>query len=163
MTTEHPTTRSATAVSAPTRSTSPVIAAMVAGLVLTVLAATVPVVDRMTVDGLGTHLDAVYAGAGVPPPPASVIVTYLVVVGVLGALAWLLAIAAVRRGRPAARPLAATLFVVGTAPAVLDLAVSEYGAPILPVGLGLVGLLPSAAGLVAVVGLYRRSARRRVV
>jgi hypothetical protein len=38
-----------------------------------------------------------------------------------------------------------------------NLTVSEYGQPILPTWLGVVGLLPCLAGLVAVVLLWRRS------
>jgi hypothetical protein len=129
---------------------------MVVGLVLTVVAAVVPIVDQLTVHGIATHLNAVYAGTGVPPPAASGPIVYLVVLEVFGILAWLVTIQAVRRGRRWARPVATGLLAVATVLAVMDLTASEYGTePILPLWLGVVGLLPCLAGFVAIALMWR--------
>lgn len=66
----------------------------------------------------------------------------------------------VRRGWRWAPLFATVILLVALAVAGADLAVSEYGQPILPMWLGLVGLLPCVAGLVAVVLLWRRGAGR---
>jgi uncharacterized membrane protein YidH (DUF202 family) len=123
---------------------------------LTALALAVPVVDQLTVKSLAVHVHAVYAGYGVPEPPASVIVTYLVVVGAIGTVSWLIAIWAIRHHRRWARPVATALFLLATGLAVVNLTASEYGnQTVLPQWLGLVGLLPCLAGLVAVIPLWR--------
>jgi hypothetical protein len=138
------------------RSARQAIAAMEVGLALTALALAVPIVDQLTVRGLAAHLHAVYAGYGVSEPPASVIVTYLVVVGAIGTVSWLVTIWAIRHYRRWARPVATGLFLLATGLAVVNLTASEYGnQPVLPRWLGLVGLLPCLAGLVAVVLLWR--------
>jgi len=94
---------------------------------LTALALAVPVVDQLTVKSLAVHVHAVYAGYGVPEPPASVIVTYLVVVGAIGTVSWLIAIWAIRHHRRWARPVATALFLLATGLAVVNLTASEYG------------------------------------
>jgi UDP-N-acetylmuramyl pentapeptide phosphotransferase/UDP-N-acetylglucosamine-1-phosphate transferase len=130
---------------------------MVVGLALTLVGLAAPVVDALTVHVLAAHLHAVYAGTGVPEPPATAITTYLVVVGVLGTLGWLRTIRAVRRQTRWARPVATLLAAAATAVAVVDLTVSEYGHPILPTWLGVLGLLPCLVGLVAVALLWSRT------
>ena len=142
---------------------STAIRALVAGLALTLLALLAPVVDTLTTGLLTAHLDDVYAGTGVAPPSASALVTYLVVVGLLGIAGWLATLRLVRRDRRGARPLAITLLLAGTVLAATNLAVTEYDRTVLPPWLGLLGLLPSVAGLVAVVALHRRTPAARVV
>ena len=124
------------------------------------LAAAVRVVDVMTGGALAAHLQALYGPYGVPAPDASVVVAYLVTVGIVGALMWLLTIRAVRREWRGARLFATAVLLGALTVAAADLTVSEYGRPILPTWLGLVGLLPCVAGLVAAVLLWRRGAGR---
>ncbi|MFD4197930.1 hypothetical protein [Amycolatopsis thermoflava] len=76
-------------------------------------------------------------------------------VGVLGALGWLGTVWAHRRDRRWTWPLAVTLLVLGTALAVTNLTITEYGGQLVPTWLGVVGLAPSIAGLVAVILLRR--------
>lgn len=136
--------------------------AMIVGLVLTLLALAAPIIDQLTTQNLAAHLHTVYAGTGVAEPAAGAIVAYLVVVGALGTLSWVLTLRAVRRRRRGARPAATGLFLLATVLAVLDLTVSEYGnEPVLPGWLGVLGLLPCVAGLVAVVLLWRTDAAPR--
>jgi hypothetical protein len=150
-----PTARPRTA-SAAAPASRPAIRVMVLGLALTVVALAAPVVDQVTTGTLAAHLETVYAGSGVAAPAAPAITIYLVVVGVVGVLCWVATIEAVRRRRRRAPATAAAFLVLGAALAVVDLTVSEYGRPILPAWLGVLGLLPCLAGLVAVVLLSRR-------
>ncbi len=55
--------------------------------------------------------------------------------------------------------MAAAFLVLGAVLAVVDLSATEYGRPILPTWLGVLGLLPALPGLVAVVLLWRRTRR----
>lgn len=81
---------------------------------------------------------------------------YLSVVGALGILSWLFAIRATSKGRRWARWFAATTFVVGTSIALFNLLVEDTsGDTGLPPLHGWVGLLPSMAGLAAVIMLRR--------
>ncbi|ROS42534.1 hypothetical protein [Amycolatopsis thermoflava] len=59
-----------------------------------------------------------------PGQAATLVTTYLVTVGVLGALCWLGTVWAHRRGRRWTWPLAVTLLVLGTALAVTNLTIS---------------------------------------
>lgn len=129
---------------------------MYAGLALTIVAMIVPIADQASTDSLSRHLQEVYAGYDVDVPPASAVLAYLVTIGGLGVVAWLWVVSAVKRHKQWARPAATALFVLGSGLAVLDLTVQEYGRTILPAPVGLVGLLPCLAGLVAVVLLWRR-------
>jgi hypothetical protein len=86
---------------------------------------------------------------------------YLSVIGVLGAAAWLWAIRAVATGKRWARGAATTLFVLGTAIALIDLLVKDTsGDTGLSPLLGWVGILPCLPGLVAVTLLWSRSGIR---
>ena len=88
------------------------------------------------------------------------IAAYLVGLEMLAVLAWVLTILVVRR-RPRRAPLLAAAFLVaGAALAIVDLTVTEYGRPILPTWLGVLGLLPCVPGLIAVVLLHRRASPR---
>ncbi|WP_237536899.1 hypothetical protein [Streptomyces sp. SID5785] len=139
-----------------------VLAALCAGLVLTVLAALAPYVDRAT-----THLLADHTRAGYPTYTQteidSAVQTYLVVltaVGVLGAFAWLATGWAVRAGRRGARPAATLLFGLGVTVGLAGLLTRDTsGMTGLPPALGWAGMAPCVAGLVAVVLLWRRPRR----
>lgn len=134
---------------------------MGAGLGLTVL---VTVFTVVRTDALVRHLHAVYDGRIGPDRVAATqagLVSYLYLLAALGVLGWLLGTWAVGRRKRWARGLCTALFVLGTCVAVLNLLAREYGQLILPVPLGIVGLLPCVAGLVAVVLLWRRGSTPR--
>jgi hypothetical protein len=128
---------------------------MYAGLALTVLAVLALVFDLASSDVLGEHLRDVYEGYASPPDEAAV-AAYLFTFGAFGLLGWLWVLWAVRRRKRWARPVAAVLLLLASAVAVGNLAVTEYGQTILPIQVGLAGLLPCIAGLVAVVLLWSR-------
>lgn len=133
-------------------------AAMTAGLILNVIATVVPVVDIATVDTISDHVRAAYPAWG----PASVgadrnaMVIYLVITGVLGIVTWLYVIRAVKAGKRLARAAATSAFAAGVLLALLNLTTGggQYDV-ILPAGYGVLTLLPSLAGLIVVVSLWR--------
>lgn len=136
------------------------IGAMYAGLVLTVVAMIVPYVDHATTNVLAAHIRAGY------PTYTQVRIdvaatTYLVllsVVGVLGIVCWLWTIRAVKAGKRWPRATATVIFALGTAVALTGLLIRDTsGGTGLPLLLGLVGMLPCLAGLVAVTLLWTRS------
>jgi alkylation response protein AidB-like acyl-CoA dehydrogenase len=136
------------------------IAAMYAGLGLTVAAAIVPYVDHATANVLAGHIRAGYP-AYTQARIASAVTTYLIylsVVGALGAICWLWAIWAVKAGKRSARGAATAMFALGTGIAVTDLLFKDTsGDTGLPPLLGWAGMLPCLAGLLAVALLWRRS------
>ncbi|QWF79822.1 hypothetical protein [Amycolatopsis sp. CA-230715] len=132
-----------------------VVPVMYAGLVCTVVVAVLPLFAG---DVLGRHLRDVYTGyvdAANIGSTETVVLGYLVAIGVLGALAWLWSIRAVRRRGPRARAVVITAFAVATCLAVANLFVGEYGKPLVPALFGLLGLVPCAVGLAALVLLWR--------
>lgn len=135
------------------------VVAMYAGLILTVIAVLVVIVDQMSTNVLSRHLRDVYAGYTASEPVESAIVAYLAIVGALGTVAWLWTIWAVRRQKRWTRPVATMLFLVASGLALVNLVVEEYGHTILPTVFGVVGVLPCVAGLVAVLLLWRRAWR----
>lgn len=126
-----------------------------AGAALTVLAMIALAVDVASTGLLAEHLHDVYDGH-VEPPSEGVVAGYLFTVGIIGLGGWLWTAAAVRRRRRSARPVATVLFVLGATVAVSHLTVSEYGETILPTEYGIASLVPSVAGLVAVIALWKR-------
>jgi hypothetical protein len=140
------------------------IAAMHAGLGLTVVAVIVAYVDHATANVLAGHIRAGYP-AYTQARIDSAVTTYLIylsVVGALGAICWLWAIWAVKAGKPWARGAATAMFALGTAIAVIDLLIKDTsGDTGLPPLLGWAGILPCLAGLLAVTLLWRRSGRAR--
>ncbi|GEL21800.1 hypothetical protein PSU4_07540 [Pseudonocardia sulfidoxydans NBRC 16205] len=130
------------------------------GLAVTVAAATVPYLDHLTGDVLGTHIGAGYPAYG-PAEVGTATWTWLAVltvVGVLGVAGWLGTARALRAGRGWARGVATTLFVAGTAVALAGLLTRDTsGDTGLPPLLGWVGLAPSVVGLAVVVLLWRRT------
>lgn len=151
-----PTTARSLRASSTHRPSRRAVRVMVVGVALTVVSLAAPVVDLLTVGELAAHLQTVYAGTGVPAPAASAITASLVGLGLLGVLCWVATIQAVRRGRRGASVMAAAFLVLGAALTVGELTVAEYGRPILPTWVGMLGLLPCLPGLVALVLLSRR-------
>ena len=147
-----------------TRRDRSAVVAMYAGLVLTVATTIVPYVDHATANVLAAHIRdgyPSYTHARID----SAATTYLVCLSALralGVIAWLATIRAARKGRRWVRVAASATFVVGTGVALFDLLVRDTsGDTGLPPLLGWVGLLPCAAGLVAVALLWRRPAPTR--
>ena len=137
------------------------VAALYLGLLLTALATGAPWVDHATTDVLAHHVRAGYPGysEGQVESAVATWLAILTVVGVLGTAGWLGSIWAVRVGKPWARWLAMALLLAGTAVAVAALMTRDTSGDVgLAPQLGLVGLLPSLAGAVAVARLLRAPA-----
>jgi hypothetical protein len=128
-----------------------------AGLVLSVVATVVAYVDRATANVLADHIRAGYPSYD-QARVDSAVTTYLIYLSVLGALGvvcWLWTMWAVKAGKRWARGAATVMFVLGAGVAVFDLLVKDTsGDTGLPAVLGWIGMLPSLAGLLAVVLLW---------
>lgn len=140
--------------------------AMYAGVAVTATATLVPLIDLVTLDSLSTHVRAAY-----PHWPVSLvnadrnaIVIYLSIVGVLGLGGWAWAIrSAVARGHEARRVIT-ILFVLGASVALFGLTFTGGAYDrVLPTSYGILGLLPSLAGLIAVLTIRQLPARDRTV
>jgi hypothetical protein len=142
----------------------PAVVAMYVGLALTVVATTVPYVDRATSNTLVDHIRAgypAYTQARIDTA-ATTYEVYLSVLGVLGVAGWLWAVRAVTTGRRWARGAATALFALATSIALTDLLIKDTsGDTGLPALLGWVGVLPCLPGLLAVVLLWRTPSQAR--
>src|SRR5690606_2272707 len=126
------------------------LAALYAGLALTVLAALAPLVDAATLDLVGDHVRAAY-----PDWPAdqvrldrTAIVGWVAVTNALGIPLWLWTIRLVAKDRRRARTVATWSFVAGACLALTTLGFGgEHYETVVPLVFGLIGLLPPAAGL----------------
>lgn len=146
-------------ITAPPQTASYVRRALYGGLLLTVVATLAPVVDLMTVDTIGDHVRAAYPdwSADAVAKDRNAITIYLVAVGLLGLVGWVWSIVAVARGSRRLRAICTTLFVVGATVQLIGLSVGgEAYTTIVPPLHGVIGFLPSLAGLVAVAGVWRR-------
>jgi hypothetical protein len=134
----------------------PAIAAMAVGLVLTIAATIVPFVTGALRDHIRTGYPT-YTDARVD----SAVNTWLIILTVIGALGiagWLGSIWIVARRKPWATWAATGMFALGTCVAVADLVIKDKSGDVgLAPLLGWIGMLPSSAGLIAVVMLWRRS------
>jgi len=134
------------------------VAALSLGLALTTLATLAPWVDQATTGVLARHVRDGYPGYSDGQVESAVTswLVILTVVDVLGVAGWVGSIRAVRVGRPWARWLALALFLAGSAVAFAALLTRDTSGDVgLAPQLGLVGVLPSLAGVVAVVRLFR--------
>jgi hypothetical protein len=138
----------------------PAIAAMYAGLALTVMATIVPHVDHATANLLADHIRAGYpahSDARVDTAVTTYLV-YLSVAGALGVAGWLGTIWAVKAAKRRVREGATAMFALTSGIALFDLFVKDTsGDTGLPPLLGWVGMLPCLAGLLAVGFLWRKS------
>jgi hypothetical protein len=133
--------------------------ALLTGLALTVLATVAPLIDLLTVDTIGDHVRAAYPdwSADLVTKDRNAITIYLVAVGVLGLAGWLWSLIALARNNRRLRAIATTLLILGATIQLTTLSVGgEAYKTIVPTLHGTLGVLPSLAGLVAVVGLWRR-------
>lgn len=143
----------------PTRYARWAIAPLYIGLGLTVVSVLALYVDHATANVLAGHIRSGYPSYDQASIDAAAMtyLIYLSVVGALGILSWLFAIWATSTGRPWDGWLAAAMFVVGTSIALFNLLVEDTsGDTGLPPLLGWVGVLPSLAGLAAVILLWRK-------
>jgi len=137
------------------------LAAMYAGLLLTIAATVAPFVDRATGHVLAGHIRHGYPSY-TPDRVDSAVTAWLVIlslVGVLGVMGWVVSIRAVRAGTTWARWVSTVLLAVGAALALTALLAQDTSGEVgLAPLLGWIGLLPSVAGVVAVSLLWRASA-----
>ncbi|TDD25896.1 hypothetical protein E1218_14095 [Kribbella turkmenica] len=151
-----------TIITAPTRSPAYLRPALYAGVLLTLVATVTPLVDFATADGIGDHVRSAY-----PDWPADdvakdrmAITVYLMAVGILGLVGWMWTLAAVAGGKRSARAIGTTLFALGVTFHLTTLSVGgEAYSTIVPPLHGTIAALPSLAGLIVVVGLWRRRQR----
>ena len=137
----------------------PTLAVMYAGLALTIAAMSAPFVDRATGQVLAEHIRHGYPAYSSGEVDA-VVTTWLAIlttVGALGVVSWVGSIWAVRAAKPWARWLATAAFVAGTSLALTALLTKDTSGEVgLAPLLGMIGLAPCVAGLVAVAALWRR-------
>lgn len=134
------------------------LAALRAGLALTVLAALAPLADTVTLDLVGDHVRAAY-----PDWPAdeirldrAAIVGWLAATNALGIPLWLWTIRLTGKDRRRARKVATWSFAAGACLALTNLGFGgEHYETVVPLVFGLIGLLPPAAGLAALVPMWR--------
>lgn len=131
------------------------VTAMGIGLLLTVIALIALIIDQVRGQTLARHVQTLYAPHDLNPDP-NVLFGYLYVVGVIGILLWLATIWGIIQHKRGARVVATTVFVLGSSVALFNIFVSEYGMQIFPTLWGVLGLLPSVAGLLAVIILWRQ-------
>ena len=133
-------------------------AAMIAlgvGLALTILI-TLSVFASTT--AIGEHIQTGYPhySSGQISAAVNFYTVYLVVLGALGAIAWSFDLWLVRRRRAWAYPLAIIFFLVGTSFGLFNLLIRDTsGDTALPELISGMGLLPSVAGLIAIVLMWK--------
>jgi cytochrome bd-type quinol oxidase subunit 2 len=135
----------------------PALGAMYAGLVLTVGAMVAPYVDRSV---LADHIRDGYPTYSTDRIDTAVTawLVILSVIGALGVVSWIATIWAVRAGKGWACWAATVVFAAGTSLALTTLLVKDTSGEVgLAPVLGLIGLLPCVAGLLAVAMLWRRA------
>jgi MFS family permease len=130
---------------------------MYAGMALTAALMLAPIVDAATVDSVAGHVRSAYPNwpDRLVAADRNAIVGWLGAVGLLGVAAWFWAILSARPGRRSARWVGTAMFTLGLVISLVDASVG--GGPyhqIVPLTYGLLGLLPVAVGLVAVVLLW---------
>ncbi|PRZ41558.1 hypothetical protein CLV47_109105 [Antricoccus suffuscus] len=134
--------------------------AMYVGLALSAAAAAVVIIDQATSDTLWRHMIATYSvdyNHVEMADSKSILLTYLLSIAVIGIACWLWMAWAVTKGKRWARAVSTLIFVLAACIALFNLVGSEDGyGRLLPTLYGLVGVLPSVAGLVAVILLWRR-------
>jgi len=142
------------------------LAALWSGLALTVVAAVVPLTELAGTGVLSDHLRDAYPAYDDAEIDTAVDASLFVLLSVaaLGAVGWIVAIAATRAGARWVRWYATAAFVTGTAVALTILLMRDTsGEPGFAPVVGWVGMLPSVAGATAVALLWRRTAPEEAV
>lgn len=132
-------------------------AALGVGLALTILTT---VLVFVSTTAIGEHIQTGYPhySSGQISAAVNFYTVYLVVLGALGAIAWSFDLWLVRRRRAWAYPLAVIFFLVGTSFGLFNLLIRDTsGDTALPEAIGEMGLLPSVAGLVAIVLMWKHA------
>ncbi|MEN5074841.1 hypothetical protein ABE437_13560 [Isoptericola cucumis] len=136
-----------------TQRTEAVPAAMWIGAGLTLFCALAPLLDHALTGMISAHVRAAYPDwdAATVSTEATAITAWLVGTAVLGLVGWAVTIPATAKGRRWARPTAVALLVAGLVVAATNLSLGgEAYDVIVPTTFGLLTLLPTVAGLVAV-------------
>lgn len=128
---------------------------MSAAIALSAVLVIAAVIDQVGGQSLASHATQMYASHG-KQPSSGLLYGLLYTVAVLGALLWLVVLKPARNARRSAPVLAVVMTVITAALALLLLVSAEYGSTIYPPLWGILALLPPAAGVVAVVLLFRR-------
>lgn len=134
------------------------VVSMYAGLALTAITSVIAPLAALATDVYKHHIETAYPkfNADKVSDAQQTMVIYLVANGIAGAVAWLWALRATKKENRRAPVIAVVLFTVALALALFNLLVKDStGYAAFPLFLGIVGLLPCAAGLVAVVQLRR--------
>lgn len=137
----------------------PALAALSAGLVLSILSTAAPYVDHAGANVLADHIRAGYPSytESQVDHATSVWIAILTVIGVLGCLGWLAAMWILKARKSWAPWAVVGLFLIGTGLAMAAAWTKDTSADSgLAPQLGLVGLAPSLAGLLAVALIWRR-------
>lgn len=136
----------------------PSILAMYIGLMLTIVTMIVLYVDHATANVLADHIKAGYPSYSQSRIDSAVMIylVYLSVVGALGIVSWFWVIWAASKNKWWTRWVAAVMFLLGTSTALFNLFVRDTsGDTGLPPLLGWVGILPSIAGLLVLILLWK--------
>jgi len=135
------------------------------GAGLTLLSGAAPLVDLALTGTIAAHVRDAYPGwdAATVSMDTTAIAAWLVGTAVLGLVGWAVAIRATATGRRWARPLSASLLAAGVVVAAMNLGLGgDAYDVIVPTGFGLLSLLPTVAGAVAVVRMGPAAARSAV-
>ncbi|GAB3660032.1 hypothetical protein [Glycomyces tarimensis] len=138
--------------------------ALYLGLALTALVALAPLIDTVTVDAIGGHVRAAYPEwpAGQVRLDRTAIIAWVAVTNALGMPLWWWTIRLAGKGHRRARTVATWAFAAGACLALLNLGFGgERYETVVPLFFGLMGLLPLAAGLLALVPMWRKRADAR--
>lgn len=153
----------ATAPATARRSSQRALPSILAGFVLALGGMLYVVIDVTTTNRLTNHIREAYPNWSQTDINADkvAIVSYLVGFGILGVITWLWSAWVVKREKPWARKAITTVFIIGTGLAVMNATLSgDAYEQIVPTSYGVAGLIPSVAGLVAVILLWKQDGER---
>jgi hypothetical protein len=140
-----------------TKNNRPAIIAMYGGLILTILTIIILYVDHATANVMADHIRAGYPSYSQSriDSAAMIYLVYLSVIGVLGIVSWLSLIWGASKNKRGIRWIATGMFILGMSISLFNLLVRDTsGDTGLSPLLGWVGMLPSIAGLLAVILLW---------
>jgi hypothetical protein len=138
---------------------------MYVGMALTAALMLAPILDLVTVDSIAGHVRATY-----PHWPdrlihedRNAIVAWLAGVGALGLVAWYWSIRSVRRRSRRMRSVITSAFSLSLIVVLINLATGGHGYQhVVPLPYGLLSIVPTAVGALAVVRVWRHPARTGV-
>jgi hypothetical protein len=133
--------------------------AVMSAVVLSAVLLVAAIIDQIGGHSLSDHATALYAPYGQRPDP-NLVYGLVYTVAAAGVVLWLLVLRAARSRRRSAPVLAVVVIAITAALAMLLLFSTEYGGRIFPPLWGILASLPPAAGIVAVVLLFRPTTAR---